>query len=257
MTSSNVVAIVQARMTSARLPGKVLVDLGGYPVLHWVTNRLSLTETVDKVIVATSTDPSDDPVAGWCAQTQFQCFRGSLKDVLARFKGAAQATQAGIVVRITADCPLVDPKFVDLVVRQLVSAGLDYCGVAGEFPDGLDCEAMTIAALERAYVEASLPSEREHVTPFLKRSGLGFRTGSVEPFVGLGHHRWTLDCPEDLAFLRAVVSHHGGEPSRLKTNDVLAILASNPELSEINAGIVRNEGYIRSREEDSAHGLPS
>jgi len=244
-------------MTSARLPGKVLADLGGYPVLHWVTNRLSLAETVDNVIVATSTDPSDDPVAGWCAQAQFQCFRGSLKDVLARFEGAAQQTEARVIVRITADCPLVDPELVDLVVHELVNNNLDYCGLAGEFPDGLDCEAMTSAALKRAHREALLPSEREHVTPFLKRSGLGFRTGSVEPFVGLGHHRWTLDLPEDLAFLRAVVAHRTEEPSRLKTNDVIAIVNSYPELSEINAGIVRNEGYIRSREEDGVHDLQS
>jgi spore coat polysaccharide biosynthesis protein SpsF (cytidylyltransferase family) len=245
-----VVAIVQARMTSQRLPGKVLADLGGRPVLGWVTSRLALAETVEQVLVATSTDKYDDPVAAWCEQAGFECFRGSLDDVLARFVDAAAHVEAGVIVRITADCPLIDPGLVDQVVQRLLDDELDYCGLGGEFPDGLDCEAMTFGALLRSHDEAGLLSEREHVTPYLKRPGAGFRTGSVEPFVGLQNHRWTLDRPRDLAFLREIVARSEPGPGRPTTEEVLAILASDPSIATLNAGIVRNEGYLQSRDRD-------
>ena len=228
-------------MSSRRLPGKVLADLGGHPVLSWVTGGLRPASTLDEIVVATSTDQADDAIAKWCAQAEFRCYRGSLKDVLARYAAATRWTQADVVVRITADCPLIDSQVVDLIVRKLISENLDYCGLGGEFPHGLDCEAMTAKALERAHSEAVSSYDREHVTPYLKRSGLGFRTGSVEPFKGLGHHRWTLDHPQDLALLRALVACRGVGPSELKTNDVLAVLDSHPELSEINAGFVLHD----------------
>lgn len=252
MKKPTVVAIVQARMTSARLPGKVLSDLGGHPVLEWVTSRLLLAETLDKLLVATSNDPSDDPIERWCAQAQVECFRGSLEDVLARFAGAAEQSEADVVVRITADCPLIDADLVDLVVRKLLTDNLDYCGLAGEFPDGLDCEAISVPALQRAHAEASLPSEREHVTPYLKRSRFRFRTGTVEPFKGLDHHRWTLDHPEDLTFLRAVVANSRSGMSGLKTADILTILDGDPWLIQINAGLTRNQGYVHSGEDNWA-----
>ena len=248
MKTVKVVAIVQARMSSRRLPGKVLADLGGHPVLSWVTGGLRPASTLDEIVVATSTDQADDAIAKWCAEAEFRCYRGSLKDVLARYASATRWTQADVVVRITADCPLIDPQVVDLVVHKINSENLDYCGLGGEFPHGLDCEAMTAEALERAHSEAVSSYDREHVTPYLKRSGLGFRTGSVEPFKGLSHHRWTLDHPQDLAFLRAVVAYRREELSRLQTTDVLAILDSHPELSDINAGFNRNERYKRPLE---------
>jgi spore coat polysaccharide biosynthesis protein SpsF (cytidylyltransferase family) len=237
-------------MTSQRLPGKVLADLGGRPVLGWVTSRLALAETVKQALVATSTDRSDDPVAAWCAQAGVRCFRGSLDDVLARFVDAATHEEADVIVRITADCPFIDPRLVDQVVQRLLEDRLDYCGLGGEFPDGLDCEAMTLAALLCAHEKATLRSEREHVTPYLKRADAGFRTGSVEPFTGLQHHRWTLDRPEDLAFLEAVVARSGPGPNRPTTEEVLAILGADPSIATLNAGIVRNEGYLQSRARD-------
>ena len=133
-----VVAVVQARMTSRRLPGKVLTPLAGSPVLGLVVGRLRRATRIDEVVVATSTDPSDDPVAAWCAQPGIRCHRGSLDDVLDRFLGAARASGATHVVRITADCPLIDPDLVDRVIAQALAEDLDYCGLAGEFPDGLD-----------------------------------------------------------------------------------------------------------------------
>ncbi len=256
MNRSKVVAIVQARMSSERLPGKVLANLGGRPVLEWVTKRLAHARTVDEVLVATSVDPSDDEIAEWCSEAGVRCFRGSLDDVLSRFAEAADHAEAGIVVRITADCPLIDPWLVDSVVRHLLDGDLDYCGLGGEFPDGLDCEAMTAEALRRAYTQASLPSEREHVTPYLQRPDRSFRIGSVEPFVARQHHRLTLDRPEDLSFLRTVVERLGGGPRRPTTGELFALLDAEPELQALNAGIVRNEGYQRSLAKDSEQDGP-
>mgnify|MGYP002152448255 CR=1 FL=1 len=220
-------------------------------MLEWVTKRLTHARTVDEVLVATSTDPSDKAIIEWCTEASAKCFRGSLDDVLARFAEAVNHAGAGVVVRITADCPLIDPEIVDSVVRRLLDGDLDYCALGGEFPDGLDCEAMTAEALSRAHTEASLPSEREHVTPYLQRPDRGFRVGSVEPFVGREHHRWTLDRPEDLAFLRAVADRFGDGPLRPATEELLALLDAEPELQTLNGGIVRNEGYQRSLKQDS------
>ena len=253
MTSERrVVAIIQARMSSRRLPGKVLTLLADSPVLALIVGRLRRATLVDKVVVATSTDPSDDPIADWCAVSGTRCYRGSLDDVLDRFLGATRASDATHVVRITADCPLIDPDLVDLVIRTTVEQDLDYCGLAGEFPDGLDCEVMTRSALERAAVEAMLPSEREHVTPYLKRPDGTLRRGEVRPFVGLGHHRWTLDRPEDLRFLEAVLARSSKDALSVTTEDILAILETGPDLMAMNAGIVRNEGYLRSLGQDGA-----
>ena len=245
-----VIAVVQARMSSRRLPGKVLAPLAGSPVLGLVVGRLRRTRHVDEVVVATSTDPSDDPVAEWCEQNGTRCHRGSLDDVLDRFLGAARASGATHCVRITADCPLIDPVLVDRVIAQALAEDLDYCGLAGEFPDGLDCEVMTRSALERAAAEAVLPSEREHVTPYLKRPDVSLRRGEVRPFAGLGHHRWTLDRPEDLRFLEAVLARSSGDALTLTTDQILAILGAEPSLMALNADIVRNEGYLRSLDED-------
>ena len=253
MTSERrVVAIVQARMSSRRLPGKVLTRLAGSPVLALVVGRLRRATLVDEVVVATSTDPSDDPVADWCTESGTRCHRGSLDDVLDRFLGAARASHAALVVRITADCPLIDPDLVDLVIRTTIDQDLEYGGLSGEFPDGLDCEVMSRAALERAAEEATLPSEREHVTPYLQRPDVPIRRGEVRPLIGLGHHRWTLDRPQDLRFLESLLAHTQKDALTVTTDDVLAVLAENPGLMALNAGIVRNEGYLRSLDEEGA-----
>lgn len=239
-------------MSSRRLPGKVLMDLAGQSVLGLVVGRLQRASTLDRVVVATSTDPSDDALAEWCAEQNVPVHRGSLNDVLDRFVGAARAVGATHVVRVTGDCPLIDPDIVDLVVRRTLEGGYAYCGLAGEFPDGLDCEAMTLAALERAAEEASFPSEREHVTPYLQRGDVALDRGEVRPFVGLDHHRWTLDRPEDLELLEELYAGVAKDPLDVRTADVLALLDRQPGLSALNAGIVRNEGYLRSLEQDDA-----
>lgn len=226
--------------------------LAGYPVIGLVVGRLQSATMLDAIVVATSIAPSDDPLADWCAEQAVACHRGSLGDVLDRFVGAARAARATHVVRITADCPLVDPDVVDLVVRHALDGDYAYCGLAGDFPDGLDCEVMTMSALERAAAEATLPSEREHVTPYLQRPDVPISRGQFRPFVGLAHHRWTLDRNEDLTLLAAVFDGIMKDPLDVRTVDVLALLDREPSLLALNAGIVRNEGYLRSLEQDDA-----
>ena len=245
------VCIVQARMSSTRLPGKVLLPLAGREVLAHVLERLAFCQTLNEVVVATSSDASDDVLAQWCHARGVTVFRGSLQDVLDRYYQCALRSWADAVVRITADCPALDPGLVDEVVRGFHAGSYDLFYLGGEFPDGLDCAVFSFAALERAWREAALASEREHVGPYIVNHPEWFRLGSLEKFNGLAHHRWTLDEPRDLAFLGSVfdrLQRPDGQP--FLTQDLLDLLAQQPGLLQANKGIVRNEGLIKSLAND-------
>ena len=252
-----VVAIIQARMGSTRLPGKVLADLGGKPVLQWVVDAAAAIPGTDRVIVATSTAAADDVIADWCAAHRVQVFRGHEDDVLDRFAGASRLVDADVVIRVTADCPFLDPIEAGKVVDQVTAGGFDYASNNDPptYPDGLDCEAFTRAALEGAAARARRPSEREHVTLYMRDPAGGFRIGGVRcPLGDLSGERWTLDTPSDLAFLRAVAGGlPAGRPPRL--NEVLSVLDREPDLRRLNGGIVRNEGLARSLARDRALGF--
>jgi spore coat polysaccharide biosynthesis protein SpsF len=250
----NVVAIIQARMSSTRLPGKVLMPLAGRPVLAHVVDRVRHAHRVHEIVVATSTDASDDAIQAWCDAAGVACWRGSLHDVLDRYHQAAQAHHADAIVRITADCPALDPTIVDEVVDTFITGGYDFCGLAGEFPDGLDCTVFAASAIARAHREARLPSEREHVGPYIEHHPEWFKNGAVRKFTGLTHHRWTLDEPRDYAFLQAVFSrlYRDGAPP-FGADEVLALLAREPGLMSLNADITRNAGYLKSLQADKQH----
>jgi spore coat polysaccharide biosynthesis protein SpsF len=241
-----VVAIVQARMTSTRLPGKVLLPLAGKPVLAHVVGRIQSCETIQEILVATSTDPSDDPIVSCCREWGVACYRGSLNDVLDRYYRAAKRHGADAIVRITADCPAIDPTIVDEVVRGYLAGGYEFYGLAGDFPDGLDCTVFAFSAIERAWREAKLPSEREHVGPYIEKNPHLFKSGALVKFSGLGHHRWTLDEPRDYAFLQAVFDRLYHEEQLFLATDVLDLLQREPQLATINNDILRNEGYLKS-----------
>lgn len=248
-----IVCIIQARMTSTRLPGKVLLTLAGREVLAHVLERLAVCETIDDFVVATSDQPSDDVLAQWCDRRGVQVFRGSLDDVLDRYYQCALQSRADAVVRITADCPALDPTIVDEVVCGFKACNFDLFYLGGEFPDGLDCAVFSFSALERAWREATLQSEREHVGPYVVNHPEWFRLGNLEKFTGLAHHRWTLDEPRDLAFLQAVferLQRRDGKP--FLAGDILDLLDREPELLNANQGIVRNEGLIKSISADGA-----
>lgn len=202
-----ILAVLQARMSSSRLPGKVMRPILGRPMIARQLERLNACETLDRIVVATSLDPSDDPLAALCEQLGAPVFRGSLEDVLGRFQGAALAHgPADHVVRLTADCPLADPAVIDACVRLHLARGTAYTSntLQRTYPDGLDVEVMAAGALAAACAEAADPYEREHVTPFLYRRPERFPIAQLTQARDLSAHRWTVDTAEDLAFVEAV-----------------------------------------------------
>lgn len=227
------VGIIQARMGSKRLPGKVLMDLAGREVLAWVVRAVSNIEGVDKIVVATSVLEKDDPIRDWCEGAGITCHRGPEADVLARYAIAAKAEAADIVLRLTADCPFLDPHVCGQVLALLKHQGLDYASNAmpRRWPDGLDCEAVTAEALYRADREASRDFEREHVTPYLRDNRHKMKTAFLNcPIPGISSERWTLDTAEDFAFLEQVACLLApDEPPSFMA--ILDILASRPELA--------------------------
>jgi spore coat polysaccharide biosynthesis protein SpsF len=234
-----IVAIVQARMGSTRLPGKVLMDLLGEPVLVRDINRLRRSELLDEIVIATTTQSSDDPIASLCEERGWLYFRGDENDVLDRYYQAGLASHADVIVRITSDCPLIEPKIVDRVIRRFLdSSDIDYASNTlppRSFPRGLDTEVMTFSALERAWTEDKDPKLREHVTPYIYRNPETFRIHGVVNDTDLSSHRWTLDTPEDLAFIRTVYEYFGND--HFTWLDLIEYLDTHPEVVSINSDI--------------------
>ena len=237
-----VVAIIQARMGSARLPGKTLMKLGGRPLISWTVAAAKKTIGVDQVVVATSESPEDDAISAWCQEQDIRCYRGSRDDVLSRFYLAAKAEQADYILRLTADCPFLDPTICSQVISLIYREKLDYVSNVSPptWPDGLDCESFTFNALNAAFSETSLIEDREHVTPFISRNRDRFGTRAVIcPIPGLNNERWVVDWPEDLNFIRAVADRLNSDlvPSFM---DILKILDAEPSLREMNMHVGRN-----------------
>jgi len=234
----NTVVIVQARMGSSRLPGKVLLDIGGRPMLERVLSRLAQAKRVNQVVVATSVLPRDDVLAAFCEAQQYQCFRGDQDDVLDRYYQTAKALGAQTVVRVTSDCPFIDPEIVDVVIETHRRAGADYTSNVQEprtFPRGLDVEVFTFEALKRAWREDKNPAWREHVTPYLYRTPTTFHLEAVANETDFSAYRWTVDTPEDLDFARQL---HAALPSEIfGWRDILNVLEVRPELILINGHI--------------------
>ena len=195
-------------MTSSRLPGKVMAPVLGEPMIGRQVERLRRAVRIDKLLVATSTDPSDDPLAAYCETLALPVFRGSLDDVLDRFRAALAAhPKAKAVVRLTADCPLADPALIDRVIEHHHAAGADYTSNtlgARSYPQGLDAEVIRPEVLADAAQRASDPYEREHVTPYIYRRPETYRLAGVARHESLARLRWTVDVPQDLAFVREV-----------------------------------------------------
>ena len=263
--------IIQARMASSRLPGKVLLDIGGKPMLGWVVERASRAVTADKVVVATTSEPSDDQVFEFCQEMGYLIERGSSPDVLDRYYQTAKANHAEIICRITADCPLIDPELIDSAVTVLkygMEPGANvslkrqprYDFAANRlpapfhrtYPIGLDIEVMTLKTLAQAWEMAGEKHQREHVTPYIYEdipvdelqvqypitpltdtvSPKGYRVALMHQEPDFGDLRWTVDTPEDLEFVRKVISFF--EDDRFNWKDVLGVVKENPELSQIN-----------------------
>ncbi|PWH11820.1 MAG: hypothetical protein DDG60_16320 [Anaerolineae bacterium] len=263
----NTLAIIQARMGSSRLPGKVLLDLAGKPMIQRVIERVQRAQTVHRVLIATTTDPADEPIAQFAAQQGVDCYRGSLHDVLDRFYQAAQCVQPDVIIRITADCPLIEPSLIDETVRLMREpcfAPIDFaCNrlpppFTRTFPIGLDVEVCTSAALERAWREASAPFHREHVMPYIYEgvtlmqpasqpvhrrysvcTGISprqFHIAQLQHTPDYGSLRWTVDTIEDLTFIRELYARLPNT-EEFDWYDVLHTVQQHPELSRINATV--------------------
>jgi len=258
-----VIAIIQGRMSSSRLPGKILADIAGQPMLQRVFMRTSRAAAVTETIFATTTDASDDPVAEYCDFSGIPFTRGSQFDVLDRYYQTARGAKADIVVRITADCPVIDPLLIDDVVERVIGNSVvgnwEFDFAANRlpppwnrtYPIGLDTEVCTFVALERAWKEAKEPQHREHVMPYLYEgvrlitenrslqtgtSPRGFKIALLNHTTDFGEYRWTVDTPEDLKFIQQVYSRFDGRDD-FTWKDVLDLVHNEPKLMEINAGV--------------------
>ena len=227
------VAIVQGRMDSTRLPGKILRDLRGKPMIARVVERARAAKRIDETVVATTTLPEDDAVERLCEEVGVACFRGSVDDVLDRCCEAAAGRGAEAVVRLTGDCPFLDPEVIDFVVGEFVEAqpNCDYAVTQG-FPRGLDTEVIRFEALEKARKEDEDPAWREHVTAYIYNHPERFKLRYCDSGEDLGSLRWTVDTEEDFRFAEAVLDAVGEE--RTGWRDVLASIEARPELAEMN-----------------------
>lgn len=234
-------AIIQARMTSSRLPGKVLMPLGDRPMLQLVIERLQRSQTLSDIIVATSAEEADDPIVDLCADLAIPVARGSRDDVLARFAGALYLTKADTIARVTADCPLIDSALIDNALAVFEAERPDHlsCGSDGGYPRGINAEIVARAALELAAREAAEPFEREHVTPFLYTRPDRFRLAKMEAPQELRRpdYRITVDEPVDMAMMEALIGGIGGDPLAISLYDVVAFLDAHPEVAAINGGV--------------------
>lgn len=242
-TGQRVVAVVQARMRSSRLPGKVMADVHGRPVLGRMLDRLARLQRVATVAVATTDLPDDDVVAEYCAGRGTECVRGHPTDVLDRFHVAAERLGADVIVRLTGDCPVIDPGLVDTCVVAFLEARPPFDLVVNRlpwsrtYPIGLDTEVFSGAALEVAWREASEPHQREHVVPFLYENPDRFRMLHLEAEADYGQYRWTVDTAEDLELIRRVYAAFGEEDT-FTWRDVLALMQREPSLVGLNAAVV-------------------
>ena len=245
------VAIIQARMGSSRLPGKVLADIGGQPMLARMLDRVARARRLDEVVVATTILPEDDPVADLCRRRATRCVRGHATDVLDRFRQAAEATEAQLIVRLTGDCPIIDPELIDLCVRTYLEADPPVDLVVNRlpwdrsYPIGLDAEVFGRPSLETAWREAQEPHQREHVVPFLYENPDRFTLIQLEADGDYGAFRWTVDAPEDLEVVRRIYAAFDGRDD-FGWKEVLDLMKREPELVLLNQSVVhrthRDEG---------------
>lgn len=244
--------LIQARCGSSRLPNKVLKDLSGKTDLQWVIERVNRSKRVDEVMVITSIEKNNLPLIELCTKLDTRVFVGSEDDVLDRYYQAARLLQPEYVIRITADCPLFDWRYLDMAIESM-EKDADYRGAFEEtFPDGLDIEIMKFSALHKSWKEAVMASEREHATQYIRKHPEMFKLQELKcPIDNIGHMRWTLDEPDDYEMLSKVYEHFvsvGRED--FVTEDVIEFLKNNPDIEAINTGIMRNEGLAKSIRED-------
>ena len=243
--TKNIVAIIQARLTSTRLPKKIMLDLCGKPLLWHVVERVKQAKLIDSIVIAIPDSSSNDDLELFVKQYNWNVFRGSEDDVLSRYYHAATQFKADVIVRITSDCPLVDPKIIDETINRHILDRNDYTaiGVEGGFTRGLDVEVLNFKSLEFAYSKAADRSEREHVTLFIYQNPKLFKINFILANGTLRRPdiRLTVDTEEDLLLIREIYSRLKSYGNHFTTEDVLAIIDRNPYLQSINKHIVQKD----------------
>lgn len=233
--------IVQARMTSTRLPGKVLLPILGRPMLSYQLERLRRVRQADRIVIATTSNATDDPIVAFCATEGVDCTRGSEQDVLSRYFEAASRFAADTVVRVTSDCPLIDPQLIDSAISAYrdEAGGCDYVSnmIEPSWPYGMAVEVFSARALAEAHAEATEAAEREHVTPFIYWRPGRYRLKSMTMQPDLSQHRWTVDTPEDFELVRRILETLYPRKPCFEMADVLVLLAEHPDWAEINRHI--------------------
>lgn len=249
----DITAIIQARLTSTRLPGKVLLPLGDKPLIWYVYKRTCMAGKIKKVVVATSSEKSDEPLVNYCLKENIPVLRGSMDDVLDRYYQVAKQINARHIARITADCPLIDHTILDAMANEYsrVSNDIDYLSNTHPptFPDGMDCEIFSFNTLEKAWKSATLQSEREHVTPYMYNNPDKFNIQNFENDEDYSHIRLTVDEKEDYELVKRVYSHFDYRLD-FDTHDIIAFLSKEKEFAKINNKFARNEGYLKSVRQD-------
>jgi spore coat polysaccharide biosynthesis protein SpsF len=253
--AKRIVAIIQARMGSSRLPGKILLPIQGRPVIGHIHDRLNRVGSIDEVVIATSNEIQDDQVAHYCENENLSCFRGNEIDVLDRFYHAAINFEAQIVIRVTGDCPLLDPLTINKLIDMYRLGNFDHCGVAAgagvandtsiqRYPDGLDAEIFGIEILREAWVNSTSKQHREHVTPFIWQQEERYSLGKLECESGdFSAYRWTLDNAEDFQLIKKIYDELYPRNPFFGMQDVLLLLKAHPEWSNENKHLIGSEGY--------------
>lgn len=247
-----VVAILQARTSSTRLPNKVLLPILGKPMLEHQIDRISRSQKIDQLVVATSIDKSDDAIESLCNKLGVSCFRGDLNDVLDRFYQAANLLEADHIIRLTGDCPLIDPNVIDAVISKHLDNDADYTSncCPPTFPDGLDVEVLKFSVLKESWKESHLLSHREHVTLYVRDEENNYQLANYSGDIDLSDMRWTVDEPQDLDFVTKVYEELYHKNNNFTTADILKLLEKNNGISLINSAFERNEGLLKSLQQD-------
>ena len=239
------VIITQARMTSTRLPGKVLKTVHGKSLLQYQLERLKRVPSADQVVVATTTNKTDDPIVELCQYLRVSYYRGSEEDVLARYHEAAEINEAQVIVRVTSDCPLIDPKIIDKVIQAYHQKFPHYVYVSNvvkrTYPRGMDTEVFSFQVLKEAHEEATALPDREHVTPFIIGQAQRYSLGTVLHKSDQSQYRWTVDTEDDFKLIYKIISTLYPKKPLFTLEDCLKLIEANPEWSKINAHINQKE----------------
>jgi len=244
-------AIIQARMTSTRLPGKVLMEVMGRPLLSFQIERLRFSKMIDSIIIATTTNKEDDPISELAQKEGLNFYRGSEDDVLDRYYQAVKEFKAKHIMRLTADCPLIAPEVCDSIVKTYFESGVDYIRTGKTFAEGLDCEVVGLRALAKAWLEAKLKSEREHVTLYIRNHPELFKTMVKENDIDDSRYRITVDEENDFIVVKTILENlYKDEKIYFSIGEIKIFFEENPDTYQLNREIIRNEGLLKSLQND-------